>query len=89
MTKPFYGDLPDQVIPEKLFVFTTDDSDKPKLIELDTDDKGLEELALMIRSDSIIAVVRGTRVKAQVTSQVQIDLGNTGYTHVLNVKTSP
>ena len=89
MRSQTFGHLPDKVIQEKIFVLYVDDRNKPAFIELDHDEKGLTELALLLRSSQIIAVVRGTRIKAKVESVVSIDLGNAGYTHRFDLSESP
>jgi len=60
--------------PEKVFAFALADGAKPHVFDYDIDEDGLASLANLMRSEHILAVIKGRRVNFAVESVVTVDL---------------
>ncbi len=60
--------------PEKVFAFALTDGSKPHVFDYDIDDDGLASLANLMRSEHILAVIKGRKINFTVESVVTADL---------------
>ncbi len=60
--------------PERIFAFALTDGSKPHVFDYDIDDDGLASLANLMRSEHILAVIKGRKINFTVESVVSADL---------------
>jgi len=80
------GEIPSTVIfggmamtaesPEKVFAFALADGSRPHVFDYEINEDGLASLASLMRSEHILAVVKGRKVNFAVESVVTVDLDN-------------
>lgn len=86
-TSVLFGGVADVVMPERLFAVLNEQG-KTRVIELNVDDEGLTELALMLRSDTLVAVFRGVRLQTKIENVATIVLNQDKFEHRLPLKES-
>lgn len=67
------------------FAFATARGSAPEVFAYGTDEQGLAELSNLIRSDEVLAVVRGQRVVFRQSSVVELSVGREQVEHRLRV----
>lgn len=58
---------------ERLYAFAVSDGNRPAVFDYDIDD--LDALAALVRSERVLAVIRGTRAAVRHSSVVSVDVG--------------
>lgn len=64
---------------ERLFAFATTERMQPQVFEFANDEEGLQQLANLIRSEEVQAVIKGQRAPFEVVSLVEVAMS--GHIH--------
>ena len=64
---------------ERLFAFAVTERSRPHVFEFSNDEEGLQELANLIRSEEVQAVVKGVKTQFELVSLVEVAMG--GHVH--------
>ncbi len=78
--------LGDQRTYERYFAFAVAEGARPRVFDYDTDADGLEAVSNLIRSEEVLAVVRGRAAQFAELSVVEMSIGGRRLSHRLNVK---
>jgi hypothetical protein len=68
--------LPQQLSGERIFAFALADRTTPRVFDFDTSPDGIKSVANLIRTEQVIAVVRGHRANINRASVVSLTLGS-------------
>ena len=70
--QPFVLEVPQE---ERLWAFALADRSSPQVFDYTPDEEGLQSLANLLRSEEVLAVVRGTKAKFEILSVVELSVG--------------
>lgn len=78
--------LGDQKSYERYYAFAVAEGARPRVFNYETDADGLEAVSNLIRSEEVLAVVRGCEAQFAELSVVEMSIGGKRLSHRLNVK---
>jgi hypothetical protein len=71
--KYIFAGIPDDTVVPRLYAFAMTDKTKPQVQEFDIDDDGLDSLSNLVRSEYVLAVVQGVKMRCSVESVVTLE----------------